>query len=164
MYDENSGYDWSEYPFVISSYTGGYNSIATENVGTYQVKIVANEESVIVSECFAKAVSKCMLVCTATRTENMPHVTYTLDKTWKEIREACRKGQTVNIVYASPYNNGIRCDAVIYTDYSYNDSEYIVTIGTKYYEQMMSVTHGTADTFIADSENGYPYIVFTLQG
>ena len=54
----NTGPDFSEYPFAIISGTRDgktRNTLYTESVGTYQVKIEALEETVETSECFNMA-------------------------------------------------------------------------------------------------------------
>lgn len=53
--DELDDYDFSTYPFTISS-DSGTNSLITQIAGTYQIKIEALEKTVETSECFKKAV------------------------------------------------------------------------------------------------------------
>ena len=97
--DELANYDFSIYPFGISS-VSGINRLATETAGTYQVKIEALEETIETSECFKKAVKSVggsgvmMLHLTSGETSSIEGAT------WEEAHEALASGAMV-------YLNGI---------------------------------------------------------
>lgn len=52
--DSTDNYDWSEYPFSISSESSG-TYLYTETAGTYTIKIEAVEETISTTPCFDKA-------------------------------------------------------------------------------------------------------------
>lgn len=54
-------WDWSEYPFQVSSLQqlgGSINHLVTQNAGTYSIKIEAVEETVTITPCFEAAVKQ----------------------------------------------------------------------------------------------------------
>lgn len=100
-YDESTdSFDWSEYPFNISSSISPddaiFNSLATETSGTYQVKVEVVDSSVTTTPCFERAVksvsdSSSKFVVTFTNDGS----TYTADHTFAEVLEAYNSGKVV---------------------------------------------------------------------
>lgn len=57
-YDSNlDAYDWSEYPFAVSSFftDSPHTTLATQAAGTYTIKIEVEEEIITTTPCFDKA-------------------------------------------------------------------------------------------------------------
>lgn len=86
-------YDWSEYPFSITSIEG-YNGLNTETAGTYSIKIEAVELSVETTPCFRKAVES---ISGATQPLIVNDVGGVLDKTATEISDAFYASRRVHI-------------------------------------------------------------------
>lgn len=105
MYDsETDAMDWSVYPFFLFT-DGESGNLVTQTAGTYQVKIEVLGETVEVSECFTKAVSKVMAPPLIVETESIydnvtSTTTYRLLTPSTEIYEAKQNGRSV-IVHAS---------------------------------------------------------------
>ena len=58
LYDDNLGtYDWSEYPFAVSSFItdSPHTTLCTQTAGTYTIKIEVEEEIITTTPCFDKA-------------------------------------------------------------------------------------------------------------
>ena len=87
--------DWSEYPFVITSYDSPTNTIAVETEGTYDVTIQILINSATVSDCFRQAVNEVvgshpvLMVNTSVDSITNNNV---MDKTWQEISDALNSG------------------------------------------------------------------------
>lgn len=86
---QSDGFDWSEYPFSISSALGEDNFIATESPGTYNVQIEVVQLSSEISECFKAAVRK----ASAPLVLNVYNSR--LNRSFSEIAQAYLSGRTV---------------------------------------------------------------------
>lgn len=104
-YDINlDAWDWSEYPFQISSYEAPFgirSRLVTSTAGTYTVKIEAIELNVTTTLCFRKAVDSLIasmkpMILKADTTETPGEVM--LDREWSEIQTAFAQGRNIVVI------------------------------------------------------------------
>lgn len=95
--DQKGSIDFSQYPFAISSANDDGNDLATENAGTYSLKIEAIGESVETTPCFEKAV-KSVIGNNSPLTVKFAYASgayYYFDKSFEQVQEAFFNGREV---------------------------------------------------------------------
>lgn len=137
---QSDGFDWSEYPFSISSAPGESNLIATESPGTHNVKIEIVQLSSEISECFKAAVQKASApLVLHIMNNNM------LNLSFSEIAQAYRSGRTVLL---DPVVEGKSWYSMV--SLSFND------ISSDAYGGSIIFGGTAAQTFTAASGNDFP--------
>ena len=107
------------------------------------------------------------MVLTVTKTENGSNATYTLSKTWKEIKDALAEGTRI-VLYGEGKGELAGCymlftvDGVDRFDEGYRVSNECVSCHGSYEWAVLGA--GNDDVFVASSEDGYPAVTVNEKG